>query len=677
MPEAKRGAARRGGGAAFEAGEPPRLYFGRRLSMLRCVTSASAIVRPRASPSMPKRREPDVPRQHPIAYHGVIGDLRTLALVAGDGTIDFFCQPDIDSPSLFAALLDAKRGGAFRFGVSDGTTVRHRQIYLPDTNILITRFLGDEGIGEVADFMPLDGSGRIIRSARAIRGEVTFSLDVAPRPDYARAKAVLKAVKGGVRIGWTENGQSRTAFLYSDMKLSVRGDRIIAEEALKEDDPRYVVLCPGESDRAVDREMVAEAFRETRAYWHGWVAQGTYPTYWRELVVRSALTLKLLTSSRHGSIAAAATFGLPEEIGGERNWDYRFSWVRDSAFVLYAFSRLGYYDEAKAFMQFLMRSAAENEEDDARIMYRMDGRSDLEETVLDHLDGFMGSRPVRIGNAANAQKQMDIYGEIMDSLYLAAKMLGKPPFHIWSRVQKRLDWLCENWRQPDMGIWESRGEPREYLSSRLMCWVALDRGQRLANRESLSGDVNRWRYERDEIQKTLLNEFWNEEIGAFTQYKGARGLDAVVLLMPLVRFINPTDPKWISTLRVVRRELVHDCLVQRYNNLDENPDGLDGREGAFTTCSFWYVEALARSGFVSEARFLFEKLHAYANHLGLYAEELSATGDHLGNFPQALTHLSLISAAVWLDRSLTSKRTDPDNVRFQNIEDVDEYLRRH
>ncbi|KAB0678876.1 glycoside hydrolase family 15 protein [Aureimonas leprariae] len=603
--------------------------------------------------------------------------MRTLALVAQDGTIDFFCHPDIDSPTLFASLLDPDKGGHFRFGVEDGTGLKYRQIYLPDTNVLITRFLGDEGIGEIADFMPLDDSGRIVRISKSIRGEVPFTLEAIPRPGYGRGKPVLKATRGGATIRWEEDGETRSATIASDMRLKVRGGAIRGEITLREGEECHVVFCPGRQTSRIDADYVKQAFAETRRYWHDWVAAGQFPTYWRELVVRSALTLKLLTSRRYGSIAAAATFGLPEEIGGERNWDYRFCWVRDSAFTLYSLSRLGYHEETGAFIRFLMNNAVEHDAERMQIMYGMDGRKELTETTLDHFAGFAKSQPVRIGNAAYTQTQMDIYGELMDSVYIGSRALGKPPFEVWARLQKMLDWLAGNWRQPDMGIWESRGEPQEFLSSRLMCWVALDRGQRMATLESLSGDVNRWRYERDEIEKTLLTEFWNEEIGAFTQYKGSRGLDAVVLLMPLVRFINPRDPKWISTLKVVRRELVHDCLVQRYKNLDENSDGLSGMEGAFTTSSFWYVEALARTGFVSEARFLFEKLHAYANHLGLYSEELSDTGDHLGNFPQALTHLSLISAAVWLDRSLTGKRTDPTNIQFQNLEDADEFFKRH
>ncbi|KQT54423.1 glycosyl hydrolase family 15 [Aureimonas sp. Leaf454] len=608
------------------------------------------------------------PTTTPIADHGVIGDMRTLALVAVDGTIDYFCHPNIDSPSIFAGLLDAEKGGCFRFGVRDAS-MRHKQIYLPDTNILITRFLGANGIAEVSDFMPIDGSGRIVRRAKAIVGEMVFDLSLAPRPDYGRIVPDLAHIEGGVRISWPG---ADPLYFYTSAPVTIEAGTVTASVRLAEGDTCHAVLCPGRNDQiSVDERYVQDAFTQTRTFWHDWVAAGTYPTYRRDLVIRSALTLKLLTSKEHGSIAAAGTFGLPEVLGGERNWDYRFTWVRDSAFTLYAFSRLGYFDEAEDFTHFLMEHALSGGEPHLQIMYGMDGSTELPEISLDHLAGYADSRPVRIGNGAFDQRQMDIYGEFMDALYIASRARGKPSHAVWSTISRIIEWLADNWGLPDHGIWESRGEPREYLSSRLMCWVAFDRALRMAIRHSLPAPIERWRTERDKIQATLLEEFWNPEIGAFTQYKGGRGLDAVVLLMPLVKFINPRDPLWISTLAAVKRELVHDCLVHRYVNLEENSDGLEGEEGSFTICSFWYVEALARSGQVSEARFLFEKLHSYANHLGLYSEELSSTGDHLGNFPQGLTHLSLISAAIWLDRALNGDRSDPAFHQHHQTEDPD------
>ncbi|WP_102961142.1 glycoside hydrolase family 15 protein [Mangrovicella endophytica] len=608
---------------------------------------------------------PAKPRQ--ISEHGVIGDMRTLALVATDGTIDFFCHPDLDSPTLFASLLDPDKGGFFRLGFEG--EMKQRQIYLPDTNILVTRFLGEESIGEVCDFMPVDGSGRIIRRAEAIRGTLTVGLEIAPRPDYARRDAKLEAMEGGVCL--RAEPEEDCVYFYTHVPLEIADGCASGQIELKEGEVCYAVFCPGRKDSpAVDEAYVLDAFNATRDYWHDWVKKGTFPAYWRELVVRSALTLKLLTSQKHGSIAAAATFGLPEVLGGERNWDYRFCWVRDAAFTLYALSRLNYYDEAEAFIHFLMERVAADEAR-LRVMYAMDGSDPAAEESLDHLSGYAGSQPVRVGNAAFDQLQIDIHGEFMDALYIAVKARGKPSYEVWGTIAAMLDKLCDTWHLPDQGIWESRGEPREHLSSRLMSWVALDRGFRMALRQSLAADIDRWRLERNRIQASIIEEFWNKELGAFTQYKGGKSLDAVVLLMPLVKFINPRDPMWTSTLKAVRRHLVHDCLVHRYINTEANGDGLNGTEGAFTICSFWYVEALARTGYVAEARLLFEKLHTYSNHLGLYAEELSADGEHLGNFPQALTHLSLISAAIWLSRALDGQTQGPNLPPSHMLEDPD------
>ena len=488
-----------------------------------------------------------------ISQHGVIGDMRTLALVAEDGTIDFFCHPEIGSPTLFAALLDPDKGGLFRLGVSGGPdAMKHRQIYLPDTNILITRFLGADGIGEISDFMPVDGSGRIIRRAKAIMGAVDFELTVSPKPDYGRSETTVEVIDGGfaVRSG---SGNDDVVYFYTTMAVEIDGGTVRARQTLKEDETLHVVFCPGRKEQpTVDTHYVRKSFSRTRDYWHKWVNAGSYPTFWRDLVVRSALTLKLLTSAEHGSIAAAATFALPEVIGGERNWDYRYCWVRDAAFSLYSLSRLGYYDEAESFIHFLMERAVEGDEPGLQIMYGMDGKEKLPETNLDHLAGYAGSQPVRIGNAAYAQRQMDIYGEFMDAVYIATKARGKPAYSVWIKIARIMDWLCSNWHLPDRGIWESRGEPKEYLSSRLMSWVALDRGLRIAQQQSLPADVDRWRTERDRIQKSLLEEFWNSDVGAFTQYKGGKTLDAVVLLMPLVKFINPRDQMWTSTLKAVK-----------------------------------------------------------------------------------------------------------------------------
>jgi GH15 family glucan-1,4-alpha-glucosidase len=589
-----------------------------------------------------------------IEDHAVIGDMRTLALVALDGTIDFFCHPNIDSPTIFASLLDPERGGAFGVDTAE-PPLRRQQLYLPETNILLTRTLCEGGVGELSDFMPLDGSGRLIRRIKAVQGEVRVALTCAPRFDYARHVPQVSSIEGGCVF----EGNGQQLFLYVTAPLELADGAARASFTLRDGEHAYAVLCPGrKAVPHVDDSYVSESFKATSDYWRAWVAQGRYPRRWREIVVRSALALKMLTSVEHGSIAAAATFGLPEVIGGGRNWDYRYCWLRDAAFTLYSLSRLGYFDEAGAFVEFIERCAISPERGGGmQIMYGMDGRETLHEIELDHLSGYRGSRPVRVGNAAYEQLQLDVYGELMDAIYIASKNLEQPFKAVWSRLAGMVDWIAENWEQPDKGIWEIRGPPREFLSSRLMCWVAVDRGIRLALNQSLPAPIDRWIAARNAIHDNIMSAFWDRNLGAFVQHRGANAVDASVLLMPLVKFINPRDPYWLKTMRAIEGRLVHDCLVYRYDNEATGVDGLAGQEGAFTTCSFWYIECLARSGDLEQARFLFEKLLSYANHVGLYAEELSGSGAHLGNFPQALTHLSLISAAHWLDRALDRPAT--------------------
>ena len=399
--------------------------------------------------------------------------------------------------------------------------------------------------------------------------------------------------------------------------------------------------------------FVSLQFRETLDFWKHWVGQSKYRGRWREIVNRSAMILKLLTSREYGSIAAAATFGLPEEIGGERNWDYRYTWIRDASFTLYALNRLGFTDEATAFMRW-MEARCEPPTSDwpLQVMYRLNGDSDLHETSLEHLEGYKGSSPVRIGNGASTQLQLDIYGELFDSLYLHDKY-GEPiSYQLWSRVMNILEWLEENWNQPDEGIWEVRGGRQHFLYSRLMCWVAFDRAIRLSRKRSLPAPVTKWLKIRDEIYLEIHTRFWNPDIGAFVQHLGTTALDASSLLMPLVKFIGPTDPRWLKHLKAIEDHLVYDSLVYRYEVENAASDGLQGEEGTFSICSFWFVECLARSGDLDRARFYFEKMLGYANHVGLYAEELGMHGEHLGNFPQAFTHLALISAAFDLDRRL-------------------------
>ena len=403
-------------------------------------------------------------------------------------------------------------------------------------------------------------------------------------------------------------------------------------------------------------DYVARAFKDTVNFWRRWVAQSTYSGRWWEVMTRSALTLKLMTSARYGTIVAAPTFGLPEEIGGERNWDYRYTWLRDSAFTIYGLLRMGYTQEADAFIKWLSQRCADcPREGTFQTMYGIDGRQKLPEETLPHLEGYRGSSPVRIGNAASTQLQLDIYGELMDSIYLYNKY-GEPiSYDLWKTLARSVNWVCDNWQQPDEGIWEVRGGRKEFLYSRLMCWVAIDRGIRLAQKRSFPAPLDKWHTVRDRIYRHIFEKMWDNRLKAFVQYNGSNTLDAASLLMPLVKFVGPTDPRWLSTLKAIDAELVDDSLVYRYRIMDKTFDGLRGKEGTFNMCSFWYVECLARSGDLPKARFFFEKMLGYANQLGLYAEEISPGGEQLGNFPQAFTHLALISAGHYLNRALSER----------------------
>jgi GH15 family glucan-1,4-alpha-glucosidase len=392
----------------------------------------------------------------------------------------------------------------------------------------------------------------------------------------------------------------------------------------------------------------------TTAYWRKWLSQSTYRGRWRETVHRSAITLKLLTHEPSGAVLAAPTTSLPEYIGGGRNWDYRYVWVRDAGFSLYALLRLGFTDEARAFIRWLSERLGRDQDDPKglgplRVLYDIDGNVPAEERELTHLSGYRDSKPVRVGNAAVDQLQLDIYGEIIDSVYLFNKYGPGISNDAWRDVTGVVDWVVENWDREDAGMWEMRGATAKYTTSRLMCWVALERTIRMARQRGLPGDLVAWSKARDEIYERIMTKCWNPELKAFTQTEDGTSLDAGVLLMPMLKFLSPADPRFLSTLRAVERTLVTDSLVFRY---DPESDGMDGAEGTFSICSFWYVEALTRAGRLDDAQLALEKMFSYANHVGLYAEQVSATGDLVGNFPQAFTHLALISAAINLDRAL-------------------------
>jgi GH15 family glucan-1,4-alpha-glucosidase len=601
-----------------------------------------------------------------IADHGLIGDLQTAALVTTDGVLDWFCCPRFDSPSVFASLLDAERGGFYRIAPDRDDYVT-RQLYQPDTAILITRFMTPDGVGEVHDFMPvIDGPAtdrhRLVRNVRVVRGVMRFAIEIHPRFDYGRKSHHVEITQHGVVF--RSDGMELTVHGIAPQGSSIK-DLGIAPlpgsnglrwtRTLREGESGGVVLeSMGGAPRFLTPEEAQHLQDETARFWRSWLGRSTYTGRWREMVGRSAITLKLMTYAPTGALVAAPTTGLPEQEGGERNWDYRFTWIRDGSFSINALLGLGYVREAAAFGMWLRDRFAEQagkESGPLKIMYRVDGSSDLVEETLDHFEGWRGSRPVRIGNGAADQLQLDIYGEAADAVYLADSHGLQMAHQGWEAVSDITDWLCEHWDQPDEGIWETRGGRKNFTYGRFQAWVALDRAIRMATHRGRPANMTRWMTERDAVYRQIMDRGWNPKVRAFTQHYDTEVLDSSLLMMPLQGFVAPYDPMWLSTLEAMDRELVSDSLVYRYNP-SASPDGLAGEEGTFSLCTFWYVEALARAGRLDDARLIFEKMHTYANHLGLYSEEISSTGEQLGNFPQAFSHLSLIRAAVNLDRQL-------------------------
>ncbi len=595
----------------------------------------------------------------PIESYGVIGDLHSVALVGMDGSIDWCCLPHFDSPSVFAAILDSGKGGYFK--IADTQEGTRRQMYMPETNVLLTRFLSGQGVGEVVDFMPVrsarESAGgclhEIIRIVRCIRGAVSFRMECQPAFDFARRPHEVRLREEGALF---EASGMRLGLL-SEIPLRVQGSGAVGEFVLHPNETRtFVLRYPEDSDCRLFEtpESSEQLLAGTVRFWRTWLSHCKYQGRWREMVQRSAMVLKMLTFEPTGAIVAAPTCSIPEEVGGVRNWDYRYTWIRDAAFTVYAFLRLGFTQEAGRFMEWLQQRVWEEEQTNGplNIMYGIDGRHELPEETLEHLEGYRGSKPVRVGNHAYNQLQLDIYGELIDSIYLYDKYATPISYDLWQQLRRMLHWVARNWEQKDEGIWEVRGGRQHFVYSKMQCWVALNRGLRMAMRRGLPIDESFLRKEHDRIYEAIMEKGWDPKIGSFVQYFGSDAVDAANLLMPLVLFISPTDPRMIGTIDKAIEALVSDSLVHRYEIGRGAGDGLTGKEGTFSMCTFWLVEALTRAGRLEEARFTFEKMLSYANHLGLYAEEIGPSGEALGNFPQAFTHLGLISAAYNLNRTL-------------------------
>lgn len=589
----------------------------------------------------------------PIEDYALIGDAHTAALVSRTGSIDWCCWPNFDSPAVFCRLLDAAKGGFFQVRPVDEFDVSRE--YLRTTNILATTFATKNGRIRLTDFMPVqplrqDHCGEdiascyhIIRLIEGLSGEVEVEIEFNPTFDYARASTSFEPRDGGVIA---TAGKEAVAVYCSEAvdcpdshtrkRLVVReGDRRWLTASYYSDTARQKIVLP-----SIDAN---EALDTTTEYWRKWWEACDYDGPYSELVRRSALVLKLLTFEPTGALIAAPTTSLPETIGGVRNWDYRFAWLRDSALIIYALQLLGHSDEATDFFNWL-DGLGIAERDEPHIMYRIDGSSDLEEQILDHLSGYRDSRPVRIGNAAFKQKQLDVYGHVLDAALLYHERMAAPlPQNWWNEIYFMADETVKNWREPDNGIWEFRSGKRHFLYSKLMCWVALDRAIRLAIGSRFPGIPQKWIVTRDEIREAILGEGFDAELGAFTQAFGEKHLDASALVLPLCGFLPATDERVLSTVERIQERLTSKGLVYRY--LSE--DGLPGHEGTFALCSFWLVDNLALQGRIDEARELFENIVSYANDLGLLAEEINpTTRELLGNFPQGFTHLGLIRAAL-------------------------------
>jgi GH15 family glucan-1,4-alpha-glucosidase len=628
-------------------------------------------------PGSPVRWENQIPNQEPsfgvspfppIAEYGFLSDGEVSALVAPSGNIEWMCLPRFDSPSVFGSILDWSAGN-FRIGPADLNVPTSRR-YIPGTMVLETSWGTGDGWLLVKDVLLIgpwhherdrshthrraptdyDADHVLLRLVKCVHGEVQLTMDCKPVFNYGRNQASWEYTGDSYRQGVaTAPGTNLQLTLTSDLNLGFEGPRTTARTLMKEGDARFVALSWSEHEPPTEYDEARRRLVWTAHHWQNWLARGTFPDHpWRSFLERSALTLKGLTYSPTGALLAAATTSLPETPKGERNWDYRYSWVRDSTFTLWGLYTLGFDWEANDFFYFL--ADVTRDTDDLQVLYGIAGEKDLREEILGHLEGYEGASPVRIGNDAYNQNQHDVWGAVLDSFYLHTKSRDSMPEEIWPILKRQVDAARENWRKTDRGIWEVRGEPQHFTSSKVMCWVALDRGARLARLREEFDLADEWQAEADEIHADICANAVDER-GVFTQHYETDALDASCLLLPLLRFLPPDDPRIKKTVIAIADELTEDGLVLRYLT-DETDDGLEGREGTFTICSFWLVSALIEIGEFERGRQLCERLLGFASPLQLYAEELDPkSGRHLGNFPQAFTHLALINAVMHVIRA--------------------------
>ncbi|KAF8227819.1 glycoside hydrolase family 15 protein [Tricholoma matsutake] len=675
----------------------------------------------------------------PLADHALIGNLRTAALVSLDGSIESYCVPHFDSPSVFARILDKDKGG--HFSITPTIPFSVKQNYLPSSNVLQTKFMNEQGVASVTDFLPRPNNAPIpshkpllpwlIRRVECIRGTLPLSMQCAPAFNYARdahTTTIIDDTSVPVSLNHTQTPQKKVLFESENLSLDLRyvveaseacihpppvidlsildltakGHKSLGAHALfnlqeghtvtfilrtppkvkvegkqvvQVDDAveRRLIAPLGTNSRALDdpyltKELIHSLLTITTRYWNDWIRQSTYTGSWKEAVHRSALALKLLIFEPTGAVVASPIFSLPEYIGGTRNWDYRASWIRDSSFTLYALLRLGFTQEANAYMEFIFeRLRNKNPDGSLQIMYTIHGGKDLEEIELTHLDGHKGSKPVRIGNGAADHVQLDIYGELMDCIYLGQKF-GKPlGYDDWVLVRELVDYVVANYKEPDLSIWEVRNKKRHFTYSKIMLWVAIDRGLRLVEKRSFPcPNRNKWLAARDYLYEEIMHRAWNKEGKYFGQsYEDTDVLDSAVLIMPLVFFMHGCDPRFVSTLKQIMKSpkrggLTSNNLVYRYD-VSKSDDGVGGEEGTFCLCTLWCVEALTRAGeydkqLLQRSVSMFEDFLLYLNHVGLCTEEISDAGEALGNAVQGFTHVTLISAAYNLSRTLAKVR---------------------